>query len=302
MAAEQTQCGVCGAPFAVSPWGVPQQQPDAPAWAQQQQPWSQPPDQQGQPTAQQPGPQQPTPEQPQAWSLPPAPQQPTPTWAQPAPQQPAPQQPAPQQWSQQPGPQPGQQPSGYPQGGPGYPQGGPGYPEGGPGYPQNYPGYQMYAPARSPRTGLIAGIVVVVGIALVIALGGALVLIGASKNSAEVTLTPLVVPTATPAPQGTVVYSPSTIPCGSDYALTITLPATVSGTDVITVKMDGVTAGTETVSPTFTEQADGTWQFFDSTVVDWSCTASGSSSPGRHNEGIYDDLGNLLAYGSYTLV
>jgi hypothetical protein len=287
MAAEQTQCGVCGAPFAASPWSAAQQpQAAPPAWAQQPQPWSQPPDQQAQPTmAQPPAPQQPQPgapawaQQPQSWSQPPD-QQAQPTMAQ---------QPAPQQWSQPPAPQPG-----------GYPQGG--YQPGGPGYPQSYPGYQMYAPAQSSKTGLIAAIVVVVGIALVIALGGLLVLIGASKNSDSPTLPPLIVPTDTPAPLGTVVYSPSTIPCGSDYTLTITLPATVSATDVITVKMDGVTAGTETVSPTFTEQADGTWRFFDSTVVDWSCTASGSSAPGRHNEGIYDDLGNLLAYGSYTLV
>jgi hypothetical protein len=137
---------------------------------------------------------------------------------------------------------------------------------------------------------------------LVIVIVAMLVLVSGSKNSSNSTLAPLIVPTATARPMGTVVYSPSTIPCGNDYTLTITLPATVSATDVVTVKLDGVVSGTETVSPDFAKQADGTWRYFDAVTDTWDCSASGSSSPGRHTEGIYDDLGNLLAYGAYTLV
>jgi hypothetical protein len=137
-------------------------------------------------------------------------------------------------------------------------------------------------------------------------LGGLLLMSGSSSGSAggasRSPSHPIVTPSPTPAGTGSIVYTPSTIGCGDAYTLVIRLPASVSGSDRITVKYDGITKGTQTVSSGFVGQSDGTWLYQDSTGSGtWSCASSGSNSVGTHTETIVDSSGRILAEGTYTL-
>jgi hypothetical protein len=192
---------------------------------------------------------------------------------------------------------------------PGYQQGyQPGYQQGyQEGYQPGYPGYPGYAPAAKSNTGLIAAICIIVGVVAVVALLGGLVLMSGSRSGSAGGASPspshpIVTPSPTPAATGSIVYTPSTIGCGDAYTLVIRLPASVYGSDRITVKYDGITEGTQTVSSGFVKQKDGSWLYQDSTGAGgWSCGSSGSSSVGTHTETIVDSSGTVLAEGTYTL-
>ena len=96
---------------------------------------------------------------------------------------------------------------------------------------------------------------------------------------------------------GSIAFSPSTVVCGETWTTTVTLPASVKGTDQITLKVDGVVVGTQTVIDAgMTKQADGSWLGTDTGPADCSVGV------GKHTEQLVDASGKVLAEGSFTFV
>jgi hypothetical protein len=106
-----------------------------------------------------------------------------------------------------------------------------------------------------------------------------------------------VAPTQTTA--GALTLTPSTFSCSSSgqVQLNIVLPASLAGSDQITIKLDDMSSGAEAVEDEFEIQPDGTWEYNDSTSI---ATICGEVSIGKHTFVIYDALGKVLAQGSFT--
>ena len=107
--------------------------------------------------------------------------------------------------------------------------------------------------------------------------------------------------TPTPAGAGVVTVDPSTFTCtatGLEVTVTVWLPATVSASDQVTGRLDGVDANTDSVGNGFDQQPDGRWQSIASESTSSLC---GSLASGVHTLSVVDSNGTLLAQGSFTL-
>jgi hypothetical protein len=107
--------------------------------------------------------------------------------------------------------------------------------------------------------------------------------------------------TPTPAGAGVVTVEPSTFSCtatGLEVTVTVWLPATVSASDQVTGRLDGVDANTDSVGNGFDQQPDGRWQ---SIATESASSLCGSLASGVHTLSVVDSKGNVLAQGSFTL-
>lgn len=207
------------------------------------------------------------PAQPQAWqgNRPPGPAQPA---AQP-PAQPQMQRPpvAPPVQPQQAGPWSAPFPSGAPQ-------------------QQPWAGAQSAPKARSgvnPLIFVLAGLLIV---AVLVVIGGVALSAGSGGGS----------------PAGSVSFSPASISCSSNKAVTMTikLDGSVGGSERVVTTLDGKTWGSVAVSDEFTKQADGTWLHSDSTILDSCHGPDGQLAAGTHKLQVLDSHNKVLAEGFLT--
>jgi cytoskeletal protein RodZ len=103
------------------------------------------------------------------------------------------------------------------------------------------------------------------------------------------------------ATSGSVTFTPSTVSCSSTQSMTLTirLPASLQGSDELTLKGDGEVKGSFILDESKLErQSDGTWLV--SELYDYgACGTSGAV--GTHTFTILDANGKVLAEGSYIL-
>lgn len=110
---------------------------------------------------------------------------------------------------------------------------------------------------------------------------------------------------------GGITINPSIFSCSSSQQVSsiIRLPASLNGSDQLTIRFDGLSVGTETVSPMFQQQYDGTWQNTGTHTASSQCVgpvmgpngqlSAGQLVMGMHTLQIVDSKGNVLAGGSY---
>jgi hypothetical protein len=119
-------------------------------------------------------------------------------------------------------------------------------------------------------------------------------------------------PDPTPLAEGSVTFSPSSIPCGAAVTVTIVLPSWVGGGDEVQWQYGDSVLDFEIVSDVFTEQADGSWIVVHQIDAgSWSCTEYRSepepyleeTTPGTYTLEITSpDYAEDAAAGSYTVV
>ncbi len=165
-----------------------------------------------------------------------------------------------------------------------------------PGYEPPTPSYP--APPPPAATGFkITPIMLLIGAVVVVALVAGYLYLNKGSGSSGIT------------------FSPSTVSCSNPLPFTTTahLPATVKGTDTITITFDGKAAGPTQVDASgsdVTQQPDGSWIIVsttDASQVQSLCAAGGTSggfsilTPGTHTMQVLDATGKVLAQGSYTV-
>jgi hypothetical protein len=131
-----------------------------------------------------------------------------------------------------------------------------------------------------------------------------------------VTEAPPLEPTLEPEPtapqEGSVTFSPSTIPCGAAVTVTIVLPSWVQGSDQVQWQYGDSVVGFEIVSEVFSHQADGSWIVVHQIAEgSWSCTEYRTepepyleeTTPGTYTLEITNpEYAGDAAAGSYTIV
>ena len=124
-----------------------------------------------------------------------------------------------------------------------------------------------------------------------------------AKQTAKTTAKPTAKTTGTlpPVAGGSVTFKPNSFSCSGaavTVTMTITLPASFSGSDLIYPDVDGSVGSSTTVDSIFEQQADGSWLETESNTNTNLC---GAYSVGNHTIGIEDDAGNIVAMGSFTV-
>jgi hypothetical protein len=164
--------------------------------------------------------------------------------------------------------------------------------------PYGQPPYAPVGPARSQVNPLlvILGVVIIAAIVVV----GALALSSKGSPASSGGSSPSAAGsgggTGVHYP-GALVFSPNSVGCDAPMTITFTLPASVTETDLITLRVDGVDMDSHTVIDAgMTQQADGSWSSSDTITSDCSI------GPGLHTEQLVDSSGTVLAEGSYTIV
>ena len=72
----------------------------------------------------------------------------------------------------------------------------------------------------------------------------------------------------------------------------------MSGSDLITVEIDGSAGDTGTVDSSFKKQSDGTWY---AAYTDPSTSYCKAYDPGKHTVALLDQDSNVIVEGSLTL-
>ena len=169
----------------------------------------------------------------------------------------------------------------------------------------------------------IAPTIVVIGVMAVALVVGAVAFLGLQAApaappvpTAELTAAPVATAVATPvAPTAGIVFSPSTVSCGSptDFTTTTRLPATVKAGSTVTERFDGAPIGSVVMGPaaTLARLADGSWlDAVESSAARMAqvCANGGKNDegvgvlvPGAHTVSFVDASGAVLAQGSYTV-
>ena len=146
------------------------------------------------------------------------------------------------------------------------------------------------APTTTTRRGANPILLVVIGIL-------AIALVGTLGFVAVTTLT------SNGSPAGSLNVDPSSFSCPTTTAvrLTVRLPASVSGSDQVTTRLDGKNWGSVLVSSQFQKQSDGTWLHSGSSSLDTCQGPDGKLAAGTHKLQVVDAHGTLLAEGSFTI-
>jgi hypothetical protein len=164
-----------------------------------------------------------------------------------------------------------------------------------PGVPAGAPPYPYAAPvAAAPAKTGISPVMLLIGGAIILAIVG--VAIFAINNGAKGG--PGASASNNGGYPGSIVFSPASVGCpGESFTTNVRLPATLNGTDQITMQLDGATVGTQAVTDYgLTKQPDGTW--YHTSTAPSEC----SMGAGIHTETLLDSGGHVLAQGSFTLV
>jgi hypothetical protein len=109
--------------------------------------------------------------------------------------------------------------------------------------------------------------------------------------------------TGSGSPAGSLNVDPSSFSCPTTTAvsLTVRLPASVSGSDQVTTRLDGKNWGSVLVSSQFQKQSDGTWLHSGSSSLDTCQGPDGRLTAGTHKLQVVDSHGKLLAEGAFTI-
>lgn len=151
-----------------------------------------------------------------------------------------------------------------------------------------YPGL-IAAPVAAPRRDVRPVALIVGGLLIAAIVGAALFLVNGAGNGAG------------KSSSGSLTFTPSSISCSSTQSMTLTikLPASLQGSDVVTMEFDGATVGSTTLDQSkLKRQSDGTWLITEPYGYGDCGT---SSAVGKHTGTFLDAKGNVLAEGSYTL-
>jgi hypothetical protein len=107
---------------------------------------------------------------------------------------------------------------------------------------------------------------------------------------------------------GGINFQPSTYSCakGGSLTMTMTLPSSMNGSDVITEETDGDKGQSETVTAAgFKKQSNGSWvssTTLDSDTMELVCSYGGAGfGPGKHTFRTLDKNGKVLAQGTLTM-
>jgi hypothetical protein len=158
-------------------------------------------------------------------------------------------------------------------------------------FPSGAPQQQPWAgaqPAPKARSGVNPLIFVLAGLLIV----AVLVVIGVAVSAGS----------GGGSPAGSVSFSPASISCSSNEAVTMTikLDGSVGGSERVVTTLDGKTWGSVIVSDEFTKQADGTWLRTNSTILDSCQGPDGQLAAGNHKLQVLDSHNKVLAEGSFT--
>jgi hypothetical protein len=167
------------------------------------------------------------------------------------------------------------------------------------GYPPTAPvppayAWVGYGPAAPDRNKMLPALLLTGGMAILVVIGALVLILAGARVSGN-------------SYPGTITLNPSTISCSSNQLVksTITLPASLNASDKITFELDGVSAGTTSVSDAFQKQSDGSWLYSSSSSSDSAQNCSGINgsalSMGAHTIRIVDSRGTVLAEFTYTL-
>jgi hypothetical protein len=154
--------------------------------------------------------------------------------------------------------------------------------------PQAYAGYAPLAPARGSNLPvilvLIGGLVIVALIVVV----GFVAVSGSQLHGTD--------------EKGSLSVDPSSFSCSANatVTLTVSLPASLNGDDRITTKLDGTPWGDVKISNQFDKQSDGTWLESHPSILNTCQGPSGKMADGQHTLQVLDQLGHVVAEGTFT--
>jgi hypothetical protein len=78
------------------------------------------------------------------------------------------------------------------------------------------------------------------------------------------------------------------------------MPASLDGDDRVTTKLDGVPWGDVRISNQFDKQSDGTWLESHPSILNTCQGPNGKMADGQHTLQVLDQLGHVVAEGTFT--
>jgi hypothetical protein len=183
------------------------------------------------------------------------------------------------------------------------------------------PVYVTQAPA--PKAGISPMVALAAVVVIVVAIGGAYVVMNQNKASpspaasglfgslapsdsttaapTEASTATPVVETPVPTSQGVITFEPASFDCAStttQVKVSVWLPATLGASDNITGELDGTKLGASAIGDSYSQLADGRW--YETTTNSAADLCGTEMAAGQHTVRILDDNDKELARGFFV--